>query len=138
MHWYCIVRLIPSGTALHSAAKWLLDCFLMFASYIPGFCIILYPFGCLCFTKSAAGFNSVSFDKVWKEKNMLVVILFPCLFFWCFGFLLETDWCLQAILWILRVAWILRSTQTSLHHPLSAVFTSGKWHLSSQTHTKFT
>lgn len=48
-------------------------------------------------------------------------------------FILVMEWCLQAILWILHVAWILGSTQTSLRHPLSAIFTNGKLHLFSHT-----
>lgn len=81
---------------------------------------------------------SVSFDKVYKERNKLVVILFTLFVFWWFGFPLVTKWCLQAIPRTLLVAWILGSTQTSLQHPLSAVFTNEKWHLSSPVQKKIT
>lgn len=119
-----------------SAAKWPLDCFLVFTSCIEGFCIILYPMTAFAFQSQLQAFlilqhscYSVSSDKVYKERNKLVVVLLPCfflLFFFFDGLVFYFWWrdVLQALLWILCVGRLHGSTQASLH------CTNRKWHLS--------
>lgn len=83
------LRLTPLWCCLHSAAKWPLNCLLMFATCIRGFYIIflslwlplLFKVSCRLFWSCRTSCYSVSFDKVYKERSKLVVILLPCLFF---------------------------------------------------------
>lgn len=77
----------------------LFHCFLMFTSCIPCFGIILYPFNCSAFQSQLRAFlilhhncYSVSSDKGYKERNKLVVILLPCLFFDGSSFLFFCMW----------------------------------------------
>lgn len=135
LHGLCIVLLLFCT----QLGKHLFHCFLVFTSCIPCFGIILYPFNCSAFQSQLQGFlilhhncYSVSSDKGYKERNKLVVILLPCLFFdgsSFYFFLPVTERCLQAILCF---GWIRGSTQTYLQQPLSAAVTNGKWewHLS--------
>lgn len=84
LHGLCIVLLLfCTRLGKHS-----FHCFLMFTSCIPCFGIILYPFNCFAFQSQLQAFliphhnrYSVSSDKGYEERNKLVVILLPCLFF---------------------------------------------------------
>lgn len=134
IHGLCIVLLLFC-TRLW---KHLFHCFLMFTSCIPCFGIILYPFNCSAFQSQLRAFlilhhncYSVSSDKGYKERNKLVVILLPCLFFDGSSFLFfcmwQSDVCRQYCVLVGSAV-----AQTSLQQPVSAAVTNGKWewHLS--------
>lgn len=103
LHGLCIVLLLFCT----QLGKHLFHCFLVFTSCIPCFGIILYPFNCSAFQSQLQGFlilhhncYSVSSDKGYKERNKLVVILLPCLFFdgssfYLFFCLWQSDVCRQ-------------------------------------------